>query len=67
MKDILAFRSVEDSFLFEDERKSKCDKSQLTKCPKAFVEIDDFCFNKAKATETSVILDFFMSLVLKYP
>ena len=47
MKDILAFDSLEDSFLFEEERTSKPDKSQVTKCLEPFVEIDDFCFNKA--------------------
>lgn len=48
MREILAFDSVEDSFLLEDERTSKPDKSQLTTCLKAFIEIDDFCFYKEK-------------------
>ena len=65
MKDILAFDLVENSFLFEDEKTSKLDnKSQLTICLEAFIEIDDFCFNETRTTKTSVIVDF-MSLVRK--
>ena len=46
MKDILAFDSLEDLLLFEEERTS--DKSQFPKGLEPFLEIDDFCFNKAK-------------------
>ena len=60
MKDSLAFDSVEDLFLFENERTCKRIKNQLTKCPEPFIEIDYFCFNKVKTAKTNVILDFFM-------
>ena len=54
------------SFLFEDEKISQPDKSQLTKCLEAFIEIEDFYFNETNATKTSVIVHF-MSLVRKIP
>ena len=60
MKDSLAFDSVEDSFLFENERTCKRIKNQPTKCLEPFIEIDYFCFNKAKTAKTNVILDFFL-------
>ena len=66
MKEILAFDLVEDSLLFDDERTSKPDKSQLTKCLEAFLEANDFCFSKTKTAKTSIIIDF-MSLVRKIP
>ena len=66
MKEILAFDLVEDSLLFDDERTSKPDKSQLTKCLEAFLEANDFCFSKTKTAKASVIIDF-MSLVRKIP
>ena len=47
MKDILTFDSLEDLLLFEEERTFKPDKSQFTKGLEPFIEIDDFCFNKA--------------------
>ena len=65
MMDILAFDSGEDSFLRMEEQ-LKPDKSQLPKCLEAFIEIDDFCFNKRKQTKTSVIVAF-VSLVRKIP
>ena len=65
MKEILAFDLVEDSLLFDDERMSKPDKSQLTKCLEAFLEAND-CFSKTK------LLKLVSSLILcrwygKYP
>ena len=41
-------------------------KSQLTKCLEAFIEIDDFCLKKTKITEIRAIVDF-MWVVRKIP